>query len=246
MMNTKIRQTVLTVSGAALLTFSLTGCHIDMWRQPKVRPQQDSDFFADGISSRLPVAKTIARGQLKEDEGFFTGYTSPAKDKHEVSEAVQNGPVAYGTPPEQPVVGGDSNTVGAKPLEYIPLQVTKEVIKRGQERFNIYCTPCHGKAGDGNGMIALRGLALRRPPGNYHTDRLRKMPVGHFYDVITNGYGSMYSYASRIQDPKDRWAIVAYIRALQYSRNAPLADLTPQERDQLEKGASTTGEQKEQ
>ncbi|MBC7528267.1 MAG: cytochrome c [Chthonomonadaceae bacterium] len=217
-----------------------------MWRQPKVRPQQESDFFADGIASRLPVGKTIARGQLKEDEAFYTGYTSKAADKHEVSNAVQNGPVAYGTPPGQPIVGSGENNLGAKPLTYIPIAVNKEVIKRGQERFNIFCTPCHGKVGDGNGMIALRGLALRRPPGNYHTDRLRKMPVGHFYDVITNGYGSMYSYASRIQDPKDRWAIVAYIRVLQYSRNAPVTDLTPEERTKLEQGATTTGEQKEQ
>ncbi|MBC8066293.1 MAG: cytochrome c, partial [Chlorobia bacterium] len=92
-----------------------------------------------------------------------------------------------------------------------------------KERFEIYCTPCHGQIGDGQGMIAKRGFTLRRPVGNYHTERLRKMPVGHFYDVITNGYGSMYSYASRIE-PRDRWAVVAYVRALQLSQGASTAD----------------------
>ncbi|MCC7229311.1 MAG: cytochrome c, partial [Fimbriimonadaceae bacterium] len=104
-----------------------------------------------------------------------------------------------------------------------PLPVDEELIRRGKERFTIYCTPCHGQLGDGNGMIAKRGFALRRPVGNYHTERLRKMAVGHFYDVITNGYGSMYSYAARVE-PRDRWAIVAYIRALQLSQAATSAD----------------------
>jgi len=99
-----------------------------------------------------------------------------------------------------------------------------KIIARGQDRFKAYCTPCHGQLGDGEGMIARRGFELKRPVGNYHTDRLRKMPVGHFYDVITNGYGAMYSYASRIE-PQDRWAIVAYIRVLQLSQNAAPSDV---------------------
>lgn len=107
-----------------------------------------------------------------------------------------------------------------KLIETIPMTVDKDLLDRGHERFKIYCVPCHGQLGDGQGMIAKRGFTLRRPVGNYHTDRLRKMPVGHFYDVITNGYGTMYSYASRIE-PQDRWAIVAYIRALQFSQFAP-------------------------
>jgi len=111
--------------------------------------------------------------------------------------------------------------------------VDKAFIKRGQDRFNIYCTPCHGRVGDGNGMIAQRGFNLRRPVASYHTDRLRGMPVGYFYDVITNGYGAMYSYASRIE-PEDRWAVVAYIRALQLSQHAVPADA-----DQVQLTAST-------
>ncbi len=119
-----------------------------------------------------------------------------------------------------------------KYVETFPIKVTKETILRGQDRYNIYCTPCHGRLGDGNGMIAKRGFALRRPPASYHTDRLRNMPVGHFYDVITNGYGAMFSYASRVE-PQDRWAIAAYIRTLQFSQHASAADVDPTELGKL-------------
>jgi mono/diheme cytochrome c family protein len=122
----------------------------------------------------------------------------------------------------------------------LPVPLTKALLKRGQERFEIYCTPCHGQLGDGNGMIAARGLKLRRPVGNYHTERLRNMPVGHFYDVITNGYGAMYSYASRIE-PQDRWAIVAYIRALQLSQNASPDDADPAALTQGDSGTPESG-----
>jgi hypothetical protein len=117
-------------------------------------------------------------------------------------------------------------------VDKIPVTVTKELLLRGQERYDIYCTPCHGRTGDGKGMIAQRGFQLKRPVGNYHTDRLRKMPVGHFYDVISNGYGAMYSYASRVE-PADRWAIVAYIRALQLSQYGKVEDLTPEQKEEL-------------
>lgn len=116
-----------------------------------------------------------------------------------------------------------TGAVNNKWVDSIPVPVNLELLKRGQDRFDIYCSPCHGRLGDGKGMISQRGFNVRRPVGNYHTDRLRKMPVGHFYDVITNGYGAMYSYASRVE-PQDRWAIVAYIRALQLSQNAPITD----------------------
>ena len=108
----------------------------------------------------------------------------------------------------------------------IPLPVNLQLLRRGQDRFKIYCTPCHGQLGNGEGMIAHRGFQLRRPVGNYHTERLRNLPVGHFYDVITNGYGAMYSYASRIE-PQDRWAVVAYVRALQLSQHAQSGDIDP-------------------
>ena len=131
-----------------------------------------------------------------------------------------------------------------KYVESFPIKVTKAVILRGQDRFNIYCTPCHGRLGDGNGMISKRGFAVKRPPASYHTDRLRKMPIGHFYDVITNGYGAMFSYASRIQDTKDRWAIVAYVRVLQKSQNATLNDVPAEEQKKMmeKESAKPSGE----
>lgn len=102
-------------------------------------------------------------------------------------------------------------------IDYFPIQITHADVLRGQERFNIYCSPCHGRLGDGHGMVVSRGL--RQPP-NYLEPRLVNAPVGHFFDVMTNGYGAMYSYASRVA-PDDRWRIAAYIRALQLSQDAP-------------------------
>ena len=131
-------------------------------------------------------------------------------------------------------------------VDKIPVPVTNDLLKRGRDRFDIYCSPCHGRLGDGQGMIAKRGYQLKRPVGNYHTDRLRKMPVGHFYDVITNGYGAMYSYASRVE-PQDRWAIVSYIRVLQLSQHASVNELDASEKTKLDeknepKKESTEGE----
>jgi cytochrome c1 len=102
-----------------------------------------------------------------------------------------------------------------------PLPVNEALLERGEARYKIYCTPCHGLQGDGNGMIVDRGM--KRPP-SYHIDRLRQAPNGYYYDVITNGFGSMYSYSAQIP-PKDRWAVIAYVRALQLSRNVKASDL---------------------
>jgi hypothetical protein len=114
--------------------------------------------------------------------------------------------------------------------EVFPFPVTREIMNRGQERFNIYCTPCHGMAGEGDGMIVQRGF---RSPPSFHVDRLRTAPAGHFFDVITNGFGVMYAYGSRVP-PRDRWAIIAYIRALQLSRHASIDDVPESERTQLQ------------
>jgi mono/diheme cytochrome c family protein len=111
--------------------------------------------------------------------------------------------------------------IGNSPGDYMPFPVSQEVLARGRERFNIYCTPCHSRTGDGNGMIVQRGL--KQPP-SYHDARLRKAPLGYFFDVMTNGFGAMPDYASQIT-PRDRWAIVAYIRALQLSQSASVSDV---------------------
>ncbi len=112
--------------------------------------------------------------------------------------------------------------VGSDPGDSMPFPVTKEVLERGQQRYNIFCSPCHSPLGDGNGFIPSRGFAVKPP--SYHIARLQKAPLGHFYDVIGNGYGIMLGYAAQIP-PRDRWTIVAYIRALQLSQNATQADI---------------------
>jgi len=111
--------------------------------------------------------------------------------------------------------------IGANPGDYMPFQITEKDMERGRQRFNIYCAPCHSRMGDGNGMIAQRGF--KQPP-SYHIERLRKAPLGYFFDVMTNGFGSMPDYASQIP-ADDRWRIVAYIRALQLSQNATQGDV---------------------
>lgn len=108
--------------------------------------------------------------------------------------------------------------------------MTRQLLARGQNRFEIFCTPCHGQTGEGNGMVVQRGMPH---PTSYFDPRLRAADDQHFFDVITNGYGAMYSYASRVA-PRDRWAIVAYIRALQLSRHAALSDIPSEERQKLE------------
>jgi mono/diheme cytochrome c family protein len=107
-----------------------------------------------------------------------------------------------------------------------PMTLTKALLVRGQERYNIYCTPCHGRAGDGEGMVVQRGF--KHPP-TYHQDRLRQQPNGYIFDVIGNGFGSMPSYASRIP-MEDRWAITAYVRVLQFSQNATMDDVPQADR----------------
>ena len=123
-----------------------------------------------------------------------------------------------------------TGTIGTNLVTEFPFPITREVLERGRERFDIYCAECHGRTGDGNGMIVQRGFPA---PPSYHIDRLRAAPVGHFFNVMTHGYGVMYSYASRVE-PRDRWAIAAYIRVLQLSHDATLADVPANERAELE------------
>jgi mono/diheme cytochrome c family protein len=181
----------------------------DMVIQPKLKPLQPSVFFADGLSSRPVVPGTIARGQLQDKPAFDTGDV--------------NGKLVTFIP-----LKGFDPAETLDPAE--AREARRRALERGRERFNIFCAPCHSRAGDGNGMIVQRGFT--RPP-SFHQPRLREVAPGHFFHVITNGYGAMYSYASRIPTA-DRWAIAAYIRALQLSQNAELADLSTEERSKLE------------
>ena len=160
----------------------------DMYDQPRYRPMRPSPLFPDGTSARSPVPGTVPAAS-----GVLAGTSSGR-------------------------VGGDEAQRMAKldAAQEMPLPTTLQLLQRGRERFDIYCSPCHSVVGDGDGFIARRGFP--HPP-SYHTDRLRNAPDRHFYDVITNGYGVMYPYANRL-DPEQRWAIVAYIRALQLSQYA--------------------------
>jgi mono/diheme cytochrome c family protein len=186
----------------AVPTLLLLGCYRqDMARQPKyAQPDMPSEFFADGHANRPLELGTIARGELVEDDVRFTGLSGPPKD----------GNPSYSSE--------------------FPYPVDEAMLKRGQERFNIYCSVCHGRAGNGDGKIVQRGYL--KPP-SYHDQRLREMRVGRIFDVITQGYGGMPDYAEQIP-VDDRWAIVAYVRALQYSQNVPAADLTEADRKKLD------------
>jgi hypothetical protein len=115
-----------------------------------------------------------------------------------------------------------------------PLPVNLQLLERGEDRYKIFCTPCHGLQGDGNGLISMRGM--KHPP-SFHQDRLRQAPNGYFYDNITNGFGAMLGYAAQVP-PRDRWAIIAYVRALQLSRNARVGDLPGDVREKLNAGGA--------
>ncbi len=117
-------------------------------------------------------------------------------------------------------------------VDAFPLAISHDDLLRGQERFDVYCTPCHGRLGDGNGMVVQRGL---RQAASYHQDRLRQEKIGYFFDVITNGFGAMQGYAEQVP-VRDRWLIAAYVRALQLSQNASVTDVPPDKRAELDGG----------
>jgi hypothetical protein len=139
--------------------------------------------------------------------------------------------------------GAPENDVYSVAKDYTgyPLPVNEKLLQRGQDRYKIFCSPCHGLQGDGNGMAAVRGM---KHPSSYHIDRLRQAPNGYFYDVVTNGFGAMYSYSERIP-PNDRWAIIAYVRALQLSRNAKSSDLPESLQQKLANSTESSGGAKE-
>ncbi len=208
-------------------TFFASACSQQMANQPKYLPLRPSAFFEDGKSARPLVRGTVARGQLRDDPLFYTGRISPEMKMGSVPIFA---PIFVSAPAAAaPVAGGK---IGPGYANVFPIAITREVLDRGQERFNIHCSPCHGRLGAGNGMIVQRGY--RRPP-SFHTERLREAPPGYFFDVISNGFGAMPDYAAQIS-PQDRWAIIAYVRALQLSQNATLADVPGEQRSRLAGG----------
>lgn len=172
------------------------------------------------VSCRQDMNDQAKYGALKKSDFFRDGAASRTPPAHTVArgELRENGVFYTGRINEKEFAAT------------LPMPLTPALLKRGEERFNIYCSVCHGRTGDGNGMIVQRGFP--HPPA-YTEERLRNAPVGYFYEVITHGYGLMYSYASRVE-PEDRWAIAAYIRVLQLSQHATLADASAAERAKLE------------
>lgn len=222
MQTMKRYRTGMTLAALTAGAVLLGGCHIDMWRQNKIhKPQQESTFFPDGQSARPLVQGVVvhrADGAIRTGSPFFTGLENRRLVRTIPAQAL-DAFRGQGRPVGSYPGSGDAEAPASD------AEARRAMLLRGEERFNIYCAPCHGRAGDGEGMIAVRGLGQRRTPANYHTARLRATPDGHLYDVITNGFGVMYSYASRINEPADRWAIVAYIRALQRAQNARPGDV---------------------
>jgi mono/diheme cytochrome c family protein len=149
-------------------------------------------------------------------------------DDGQASRPLVEGVVTFGAPRvDEALQTGKAN---GELIDELPLPLDAALLTRGQQRYNIFCANCHGRTGAGDGMIVQRGF--RRPP-TYHSERMRGVPIGHFFDVMTNGFGAMPSYASQVP-MQDRWAIAAYIRALQWSQHARVDDLSAEERDNLE------------
>jgi mono/diheme cytochrome c family protein len=189
----------------------LTGCQQEMAEQPSYRPLEESAFFPDERSARPLAAGTVPRGPLQVADPLYSGLSArPASTPQEYTSA-------------------------------LPFSLTEDVLRRGQDRFEIFCAVCHGADGQGNGKIVQRGYT--RPP-NYITDmsrgfehrgiriRLRDVPIGYIFEVISKGYGAMPDYETQVP-PQDRWAIAAYVRALQISQHFSLRDLPEEERAKI-------------
>jgi len=187
------------------------GCRQDMQDQPKMKPFRSTTFFSDKLSMRPPVAGTVPRGLLRADSEFFTG--KKGKGTSASASAASPAPPTGTTTTATPSSAANANAF-PDDITVLPIPVSKDILTHGKERFEIFCSVCHGITGYGDGMVVRRGF---RRAASFHDDRLREAPVGHFFDAITNGWGAMPSYAAQIP-AQDRWAIVAYIRALQLSQ----------------------------
>lgn len=237
------------------------GCRQDMQDQPRYEAYEPSKSFSDGQASRPYVEGTVARGYRDVNTAYYTGKNAAGASGGgqtagasgggltPLTSASANAPNAQGASASGTQTGGDvnvrGNVAGNVPgagqsgtpggVNEFPFAITATDLNRGEERFNIYCAMCHGQTGYGDGMIVRRGF--RRPP-SLHDDRLRNESLGHFFDVITNGWGAMPDYSQEIP-PRDRWAIIAYIRALQLSQNTPASEVSEEQRRQRKPAPGT-------
>jgi mono/diheme cytochrome c family protein len=214
----------------------------DMDFQPKKKPQQSTTVFADGRTMRPQVEGTIARGQLSEQDPFYLGW-DPSKVSAISSESGtlvsfqdSASPPSDGGSVAAPTDGGGSPALNLPWLTQLPIIANEDHIRLGKTKYEIYCAACHGYSGFGDGLVAKRAASLMQdtwaPPTSLHADRVQKQPVGQIFHTITKGQGKMAPYASSLT-PKERWAVVLYVKALQRSRNASIEDVPVEERTKL-------------
>jgi mono/diheme cytochrome c family protein len=234
--------------------FLSVACRQDMHDQPKYRPLQPSVFFPDGRSARPTVEGTVARGQLRDDAQLHTGKlgqqggrsaAEPMATSRPDNTANQQATSDQQAGSDQQATSGINTQTGqqAATPNYqgfsttFPFPIDEAAINRGQQRFNIYCSVCHGRTGEGGGTVVLRGY--RRPP-SLHEPRLQNAPAGYYFDVITNGFGAMPDYSAQVA-VEDRWKIIAYIRALQLSQRANIQDVPADQKDKIRTPNSQQG-----
>ena len=220
MNKSKVKSFILLLLPFAVL---LSGCRQDMHDNPRL------EAYEDGANRQLPEG-TVARGSLA---------TNPSAPK--ITAGAPAAPAPAQTAGAAPAAGAAAASAVPVGEDGFPFVLTKEILDRGQNRYEISCMPCHGKLGDGKGMIVQRGF---RRAGNYHEERLRKAPASYFYDVMTNGFGAMSSYSDQLT-PEDRWKVAAYIRVLQRSQ-MPLVEMKEEDKkkvEEAEKAAAASGGQ---
>lgn len=224
----------ITLLGAlAVSTLSLAGCDrqgnfspVDMWNRSRYKPLEPTAQSLGPSTSRHIPAGAVYRGQIERDKLYPSSENGMSVRRMQAAGHERETP---DTPDNMGAVGDYRIRGGGASMTSFPFPVTQKVLDRGKERFDIYCAPCHGRTGEGDGMVVRRGFS--KPP-SYHMARLREAPVGHYFDVITNGYGAMYPFAGKVE-PEDRWAITAYIRVLQLSQNAEVSDVPADEQDKI-------------
>ncbi len=236
----------LLLTAYCLLAF---GCRQDMQDQPRYEAYEASDgkFFDDQQSARPLIEGTVARGHLRDNDLLYTGQPGVGPGRGAAASATGNVPpggnanvttsfaegVSMQAAAGQP--GGVAGAGANAGPDIFPFPITESDLRRGQERFNVFCSMCHGMTGEGDGMLVRRGF--RQPP-SFHSEQLQpgNASSAHFFDVMTNGWGAMPKYSAQIP-AEDRWRIIAYVRALQLSQRGTVADVPADKRGQFNTGA---------